>query len=113
MDYFFVGNHVNNVGLQDMYLKAKAGIQRFTLSADIHLFNAAAEIAPAASKYLGTELDLVCAWKVDEQLSISFGYSQMLAGTSMELLKGGSSNAIHNWAWLMVAVNPVFFRSGE
>lgn len=113
MDYFYVGNHVNNVGLQDIFLKAKTGIKRFTLSADIHLFNAAAEISPTASKYLGTELDLVCAWKVDEQISISAGYSQMLAGTSMELLKGGSSNAFHNWAWLMVAVKPTFFKSGE
>jgi hypothetical protein len=113
MDYFYVGNHVNNVGLQDIYLKAKTGIKRFALSADIHMFNSAADIAAATSSYLGTELDLVCAWKVDKQISISAGYSHMIASSSMELIKGGSSDAYQNWAWLMLTVKPTFFKSGE
>lgn len=112
MDYFYVGNHVNNVGLQDLYLKAGYGMGNFNLSANIHLFQSAALQADDASKYLGTEVDLVCSWKLDEMVGLMAGYSQMFAGESMEMLKGGSAKAYQGWAWLMITVKPTFFSSG-
>jgi len=112
MDYFYVGNHGNNVGLQDLYLNAGYGLGSLNLNAGIHLFQSAALQAADAGKYLGTEVDLVCSWKLDEAVGLSAGYSQMFAGESMELLKGGSANAYQGWAWLMITVKPTFFSTG-
>jgi len=112
MDYFYVGNHMNNVGLQDLYLNAGYGLGKISLNAGMHLFQSAALQAADASRYLGTEVDLVCSWKLDEVVGISAGYSQMFAGESMEILKGGSAKAYQGWAWLMVTVKPNFFSSG-
>jgi len=111
MDYFYVGNHANNVGLQDLYLNAAYSLGKINLGAGMHLFGSAALQADDAAKYLGTELDLVCSWKVDELISLSAGYSQMFAGPSMELLKGGSANAYQGWTWLMITVKPTFFST--
>jgi len=111
MDYFYVGNHINNVGLQDLYLGASCGIGDITLSGNVHLFNSAAAIAADASSYLGTEIDLVCSWKLDKAVGLSAGYSQLFAGASMELLKGGSASAYQGWAWIMLAVKPAFFST--
>ncbi len=112
MDYFYTGNHLNNVGLQDLYLKGAVKIKRFTAGADIHGFLTAAKLEPDASAYLGTEIDLVVGWAMEETVSLQAGYSHMFAGTSMEILKGGSASEPANWAWLMVTVRPVFFQSG-
>lgn len=111
MDYFYVGNHSNNVGLQDIYLNAAYGMDKVNLSGSLHLFNSAALLAADASRYLGTEIDLVCSWKIDDALSLSGGYSQMFAGSSMEMLKGGSASAYQGWAWLMITVKPTFFST--
>ena len=112
MDYFYVGNHGNNVGLQDLYLNAGYGFGKISLNASMHMFQSASLQATDASRYLGTEVDLVCSWKLDEVVGLMAGYSQMFAGESMELLKGGSANAYQGWAWLMVTVKPNFFSSG-
>jgi hypothetical protein len=111
MDYFYVGNHMNNVGLQDLYLNGAYDLGDIKLSAGLHMFSSAALQSADASRYLGTEIDLVCTWKVDELVGISGGYSQMFAGSSMEMLKGGSASAYQGWAWLMVTVKPTFFSS--
>ncbi len=112
MDYFYVGNHGNNVGLQDLYLNAGYGFGKISLNASMHMFQSASLQAADASRYLGTEVDLVCSWKLDEVVGLMAGYSQMFAGESMEMLKGGSANAYQGWAWLMVTVKPNFFSSG-
>lgn len=111
MDYFYVGNHANNVGLQDLNLNASYGLGEIMLSGSLHLFSSAARQAADATRYLGTEVDLVCSWKIDDAVSLSGGYSQMFAGESMELLKGGSANAYQGWAWLMIRVTPKFFST--
>ncbi len=111
MDYFYVGNHVNNVGLQDLYLNAGYGLEKTSLNASVHLFRSAALLAADAAKYLGTEVDLSCSWKLDEELGLSAGYSQLFAGESMELLKGGLADVYQGWAWIMITVKPTFFSS--
>ncbi|MDT8431366.1 MAG: hypothetical protein RQ746_07560, partial [Bacteroidales bacterium] len=111
MDYFYVGNHMNSVGLSDLYLKGNMQVGRTMLNGAVHLFHAAAEVAPAAGSYLGTEADLGAGWNLGDGVKLNVGYSHLFAGESMEILKGGDREALHNWAWVMVAVNPVFFTS--
>lgn len=110
MDYFFVSNHINSVGLNDAYLKYKYTKNKFGLNADLHYFASAGKISATADKYLGTELDFTLSYKVNDLASLSGGWSVMVAGESMELLKGGSRNAGNSWAYLMLTVTPTFIK---
>lgn len=44
MDYFYVGNHVGNVGLNDIFIKLKYKAPKFWVGANVHLFSAAADV---------------------------------------------------------------------
>ncbi len=110
MDYFYVGNHGANVGLSDLYLKAKYKKDKFFVEGHVHFFSAAAKMKDDADKYLGTEIDLVAGYTVSKQANIKVGYSHMFGSDSMELLKGGDKSEINNWAWLMLTVKPTFLN---
>lgn len=113
MDYFYVGNHQNSVGLLDVYGKLTYAAPKFELSVIPHAFSATADIIDASAEkmddYLGTEVDFAASWKVAQDFSIGMGYSQMFGTKSLELLKGGDSGKTQNWAWLMVNFNPTLF----
>lgn len=113
MDYFYVGNHLNSAGLQDLFVQARSDLGPVEIAAHLHVFLTAARLAPDAGSYLGTELDLACNWKIDEVFALGAGYSHMLPGDSMQLLKGGSLDTYHNWAWVMLTVKPVFFKTED
>ena len=108
MDYFYVGNHINSVGLQDAYLKFNRIINEVKLSADLHYFASAGRINPDAGKYLGTELDLGISWEVRPMANLSAGWSVMLAGKNMELLRTGNHNTGQHWGYIMLTVTPGF-----
>lgn len=108
MDYFYVGNHLNGVGLTDLYGKFSASKNKSVFNADLHVFSSAARISADAKNYLGTELDFSLTQTLNAATKISFGYSQMFGSDSMELLKGGSKGATSNWAYIMIAVTPKF-----
>ena len=110
MDYFYVGNHIGSVGLNDSYLKYSYSKNKLTTSAALHVFNAAAKINATAKKYLGTEFDLVVGYKLNKDAMLSLGTSFMAAGSSMTLLKGGSIDAFQSWSWLMLSVSPKFIN---
>ncbi len=108
MDYFYVGNHLNNVGLSDGYVKFATSKNKTAFNGDVHFFASAAQISEDAANYLGTELDLTVTQTINAFTKISVGYSQMFATGSMEIVKGGSKDAFNNWAYLMISVTPKF-----
>lgn len=110
MDYFYVGNHLNNVGLSDGYVKFATSKNKTAFNADVHFFSSAAKISATADNYLGTELDLTLTQTLNPATKISFGYSQMFATESLEILKGGSKGAFNNWAYVMISVTPKFIQ---
>jgi hypothetical protein len=110
MDYFFVGNHINSVGLNDLYLKYGYKKDKFGFDGHIHYFASAGKISADAKSYLGTEVDLGISYVVQPNASISAGWSVMFAGESMELLKGGDQTAGQHWGYIMLAVTPVFLQ---
>ncbi len=110
MDYFYVGNHINSVGLNNIYLKFSRSKDKIGFNADLHYFASAGKISENAGKYLGTEIDLTFSYKVQESATISAGWSTLFAGESMELLKGGDQNAGHHWAYIMLSVTPNFIK---
>ena len=112
MDYFYVGNHFNSVGLKDLYGKISFRIKDAEINLVPHVFYSA--VAPEVEgvkeeSYLGTEIDLFGSHKISKDLTASFGYSQMFAGSSMEILKGGESGRNQNWAWVMISFHPQLF----
>ncbi|MBB6459065.1 alginate export family protein [Flammeovirga kamogawensis] len=125
MDYFYVGNPHNdaignNVGLQDIYLNTQFKIGKGTLKAQLHQFLAATDVVKSVSSdgvqeivdgNLGTEIDLVYVNKLSPVATLMVGYSQMFATSSMEVLKGGDSGLINNWAFVMLTFKPTLFKT--
>ncbi|MFZ5430561.1 MAG: hypothetical protein ACOZDD_10050 [Bacteroidota bacterium] len=111
MDYFYVaGQHINNVGLNDFYFKwACSRFKNVQWNLDLHYFGANAKLPGDAKSYLGTEIDFDLTYTVNSFTKITFGYSHLLPGASMKLVKtGGSTDVTQNWAYLMLSVTPKF-----
>jgi len=113
MDYFYVGNHANNVGLNDLYAKVIFTTEeKSNLLLKGHYFAANADLTANAAKYLGTELDLVYTQSLLKNVSLNVGYSHMFASKSMSLIKGGRPNDnTNNWGWVQIIINPNLFTS--
>ena len=112
MDYFYVGNHANSIGLFDVHASAN-----FTLSETSSLlvkalnFSGEQELA-SGEKSLGTELDLVFTKKF-KGYSMVLGYSHMFAADGMYDLKGvteADASDTQNWAWAMLVIKPKFLN---
>lgn len=116
MDYFYVGNHANSVGLNDISLKLDFPIKKVNVSVAPHFFSAPNKIISSGieqDSYLGTEIDLTASYKLYKDIMLTAGYSQMFATDSMVALKGGTglNDTTNNWAYLMVNINPQIFAT--
>ncbi len=116
MDYFYVGNHANSVGLNDLSIKLDFPIHKLKVSVASHLFSAPNKIMVGSleqDSYLGMELDLTAVYKLDKDVLLTAGYSQMFASDSMVVLKGGTglNDTINNWVYLMANINPQIFST--
>ena len=114
MDYFYVGNHANNVGLLDIYAPISFQKNKVGLKLIPHFFSADGDIMKPgfekADSYLGTEIDFEVKYALVKNVMIFAGYSQMFATESMEIIKGGSKDETNNWGWIMVTFKPTFFK---
>lgn len=108
MDYFYVGNHANTVGLNDIYGKISLPTgEKSTIGLNAHVFFANGEMADNLSQNLGTELDLVFSKSLGKYVKLAAGYSQMFATESMSAIKAGvASDNTNNWGWVQLIVNP-------
>ncbi len=115
MDYFYVGNHKNNVGLQDYYVQVDYKKNKFSSSLAGHLFNSMGNIVMATTSYdnyLGFELDFTVNYAVADNFKINAGYSHMFASESLQVVKGGTPSTMRsggNWAFVSLAFTPQFF----
>ncbi|WP_372932679.1 hypothetical protein [Mariniphaga sediminis] len=110
MDYFYVGNHINSVGLNDIYVKYNYKKDKFGFNGHLHYFTSAGKISADAKSYLATELDLGISYTVQPNAILSAGWSVMFAGESMEFLKGGDHTAGQHWGYIMLSVTPTFIQ---
>ena len=116
MDYFYVGNHANSVGLNDISLKLDFPIKKVNVSVAPHFFSVPNKIISGGieqDSYLGTEIDLTASYKLYKDILLTAGYSQMFASDSMVVLKGGTglNDITNNWAYLMININPQVFST--
>ncbi len=114
MDYFYVGNHANNIGLWDLYAKAKLALNsKSELTVALHNFASPSEIAPNLPRQLGTELDLVYSYTLDKNIAFSGGYSHLFAAEGMETIKNNFDGNTNNWGWVMVTIKPTLFSHAD
>jgi hypothetical protein len=114
MDYFYVGNHVGDVGLTDIYGGLNYKKDKWSFGSAIHHFSTAADLIDTSGdkqdKYLGLEIDLSVGYKYSKNVLVKAGYSHMFASDSMEVLKGGDSGETQNWGWVMLVFKPNFLK---
>lgn len=116
MDYFYVGNHGNSVGLHDFYIKGLVSYPKVFYGVALHYFTSAADVTDdtavstvhVTSGHLGAELDFTINYNVGNGISIQGGYSQMFATENLEYVKNivDGSSQTNNWAYLMMIVRP-------
>ncbi|MDP2685987.1 MAG: alginate export family protein [Aequorivita sp.] len=110
MDYFYVGNHLDNVGLVDFYGAIKYSFnKKSNLSVAFHKFSAAAEMLNESTKDLGYEIDLVTSHQLSDFVGVQAGYSQFFASNGIEIVKNNFDSNSNNWAWAMLTIDPVLF----
>lgn len=114
MDYFYVGNHLNSVGLQDAFLKLNYNVKKWQFALIPHVFLAAADVVTPLNEkldsYLGTEVDFTAGFNFRKEITLTGGYSQMFGSKTLEFIKApGDAGHTNNWAWLMISVNPKIF----
>ncbi|MDP3442946.1 MAG: alginate export family protein, partial [Ignavibacteria bacterium] len=90
MDYFYVGNHANTVGLNDLYVNLSYKQKKMSCMLTAHFFSAANEVLKPGQTVevmdngFGTELDLTVGYKLNEIASFSAGYSQMFGTETLQ-----------------------------
>lgn len=112
MDYFYVGNHANSVGLNDINATIAYSKDKFSAKLMPHFFSAAADVYNGSDKMdnnLGTEIDLTLGYKLAKDITISAGHSMMFASDAMEILKGGDKDENNSWSWVMFTFKPKLF----
>ncbi len=112
MDYFYVGNHGNSVGLNDISATIAYKKDKFSAKIIPHFFSAAADVYDGSTKMdasLGTEIDLTIGYKISKSISLNAGFSKMFATDTMEILKGGDKNENNSWSWIQFTFKPKLF----
>jgi len=110
MDYFYVGNHKNSVGLSDSFLKLNYTQNKWQFNLIPHVFSAPNTVLDASNakmdSYLGTEIDFTTSYALQKDVVASAGYSQMFGSSTLESLKGGDAGNTNNWVLVMVSFSP-------
>ncbi|MGO1752379.1 MAG: alginate export family protein [Psychroflexus sp.] len=111
MDYYYVGNHANSVGLLDLYANVNYAFQPLTnFDLTAHQFFSAAELDGDSSKDLGLEIDFVFSHQLNKDVGLKLGYSHYLESTGTQVLKNNFDGNTNNWGWVMLTVNPEIFK---
>ncbi|SHJ00309.1 alginate export family protein [Pseudozobellia thermophila] len=113
MDYFYVGNHANSIGLFDLHASADLKLgKKSSLLLKVLKFNGEQDL-PSGESSLGTEVDVVFSQNLDG-FGFKIGYSQLFAADGMYELKGISEGAAadsQNWVWAMLVIKPKFIKA--
>ena len=111
MDYFYVGNHLNSIGLCDIYMSANVTLNKTSnLLVACHNFSAAGDVS---KPQLGNEIDFVYTKKIQEYVVLKAGYSHLFEANGMETLKNNFDNNMNNWGWVMIVIKPTLFKHSK
>lgn len=115
MDYFYVGNHVNTIGLFDIHASANFKLgEKSSLLAKVLNFKGQQDL-PSGENALGTEVDLVYSQGF-KGFALKIGYSHLFPADGMYELKGVTEDLAsdtQNWAWAMLIIKPKFLNTAK
>jgi hypothetical protein len=117
IDYFYIGNHAESVGLVDINTVFGYAVNKFSTKFMPCFFSAAANVYSGATKMdtnLGTEIDVNIGYKLSSNINFSVGHSMMWASENMEIIKGstpGAKDENNSWYWIMVTFKSELFNS--
>ncbi|WP_242157604.1 alginate export family protein [Aestuariivivens sediminis] len=115
MDYFYVGNHANSIGLVDIHVSANFKLgEKSSLMVKALNFSGEQDL-PSGENALGTEIDIVYKHAFKGYTLVA-GYSQLFASDGMYELKNLSESAAadgQNWAWVMLVIKPKFLNTAN
>lgn len=114
MDYFYVGNNHQNVGLTDVFVKTNWKLsEKSNMLVHLHQFTSPVSIDDAdgnsLTKSLGQEVDLVFNHKVAKDVNWKLGFSALSGNQTLETIKTGDDNGLNYWGWTMLTIKPSFF----
>jgi hypothetical protein len=113
MDYFYVGNHGNSIGIIDLHASAGFNLGKESdLLLKVLNFNGQQQL-PQGERSLGTEIDVVFS-KSFRGYGLKIGYSHLFPADGMYELKGvpkAAAASSQNWAWAMVIFKPEFLNT--
>ncbi len=126
MDYFYVGNHGNTVGLNDLFIKLDYKKEKLLAGAYFHYFMANTDVLDqeefaASGKYtamssgLGMELDTWVGYKYSKGLTFKVGVSAMFDSETLRAVKTTPTTtpaygASNYGAWVMMIMKPTFLN---
>ncbi|MCK5847492.1 MAG: alginate export family protein [Bacteroidales bacterium] len=122
MDYFYVGNHGNTVGLNDMFVMLDYKKDKLLAGAHFHYFMANGDVLDQAefansgkitamSSGLGMELDTYVGYKFDKNILFKAGVSAMFDSETLRVVKSPAAMGASNWsAWVMMVMKPTFLN---
>lgn len=111
MDYFYVGNHNNSVGLNDLYIKAGTKLgEKSSIVLVAHNFTAHKEAFKGIDKNFGQEIDLAYTHKVSKDVTLQAGYSHLIQDKGLKFIQANNSDNTNNWAWMMLTIKPTLFK---
>lgn len=118
MDYFYVGNHINSVGLHDYYTHFNYQNKKISSSIQLHLFESDGLVVDPEKtgnmkRKLGSEIDFTLQYKFNPEVQFDAGYSHFFPTETLEAVKGGDERARQNWFWFMISFKPVFYKTPE
>lgn len=122
MDYFTdTYTQTKNGGLSDIFFGVKYSLnEKLYIDGYVHYLSLANNVIDpnyaganlrALGKNLGTEIDLSLAYSLTKEVKFNLGYSMMFATESMEVIKGGDSDKIASWAFIMITITPKLFTN--
>ncbi len=108
MDYFYVGNHLNNIGLLDLHGSVDWHAGRTGIQLTSHYFAAAVPVGLPVQqgRKLGVELDATVRFAIGRFSSLVGGYSQMIASPLLGYIKGGGYGKTNNWFYTSLNISP-------
>ncbi|MBC8266693.1 MAG: alginate export family protein [Flavobacteriales bacterium] len=114
MDYFYVGNHGNSVGLDDKFFSIGYKMDKLKFKMTYHIFNAVSEIQNENGDIfdgdLGTEIDLALIYPFAEGVTFSLIHAIYSPTESMQELRGGDLDGTNSYSYFEVSIKPKFLN---
>ena len=110
IDRFYVGNHGNAGGLNDLQVSLATKISGLAVTLTGHYFTEVEDVDGFDGNDLGSEIDLVIAKKFKE-FKLVGGYSHFFEPSAIADLPG--TKATQNWAWAMLIIQPKFLNTAK